>query len=308
ALAALLAAVPTAKVLPVLRRGNVNGALAVGLAPAGDALDTHGMLAAAADGRLECLVLLGADPLSDFPDATLALAALDRVPRLIAVDTMLTRSSERAHVVLAAAAYAEKSGTHTNIEGRVTRLAQKVTPVGTARPDWMIAAGLADALGAEFGVDTVDDLTAEIAANVPGFAGVTAATLSAVPDGVVAELGSTRGLTAPVESVAPRRAGAWRLVLGRTLYDLATGTAASRSLSGLAAPTAAHLHPDDVAALGGAEQVRLTNGRASTVLPVAISDTVLPGTVWVPFNHAGGDITLLVDSAASVTDVEIEAV
>ena len=72
ALAAVLAAAPGARVLPVLRRGNVRGALAAGLTPGEGGLATAGILDAAANGRIGCLILLGADPLSDVPDAALA--------------------------------------------------------------------------------------------------------------------------------------------------------------------------------------------------------------------------------------------
>ncbi|HLK44650.1 MAG TPA: molybdopterin-dependent oxidoreductase, partial [Acidimicrobiales bacterium] len=88
----LLNAVPGVRFLPALRRGNVRGALDMGLAPgllpgrvgldagrewfdaqwgalpAHRGLDTAGMLRAASEGRLHALVLLGADPLADFPD------------------------------------------------------------------------------------------------------------------------------------------------------------------------------------------------------------------------------------------------
>ena len=53
-----------------------------------------------------------------------------------------SESTQLADVVLAAAAYGEKAGTTTNLEGRVTTLAQKVTATGTSRPDWMIAVEL----------------------------------------------------------------------------------------------------------------------------------------------------------------------
>ena len=131
--------------LPALSRGNVVGALQLGLTPRGAGADGLGILEAAADGRTELLVLLGVDPIADCPDADLARRALAGARRVIAVDTVLTESSRRADVVLAAAAFGEKSGTTTNLEGRVTAVAQKVTVTGTARPDWMIAAQLADA-------------------------------------------------------------------------------------------------------------------------------------------------------------------
>ena len=75
------------------------------------------------------------------------MCSSDLAANVIAVDTHLTASSRKAHIVLAASAFAEKSGTHTNLEGRVTRLAQQVTPAGVTRPDWMIATDLALELG-----------------------------------------------------------------------------------------------------------------------------------------------------------------
>ena len=49
------------------------------------------------------------------------------------VDTFMSASSAQADVVLPAAAYGEKEGTTTNLEGRVTNVVQKITPRGTSR-------------------------------------------------------------------------------------------------------------------------------------------------------------------------------
>jgi len=203
AAAALRRGLPLARFLPALRRGNVRGALDLGLAPGllpgrvtleegrewyirhwpkvpeARGMDTAAMLTAAAEGRLHVLILLGADPLADFPDRDLARRALTSVGTVIAVDTLLTDSSRHATVVLAAAGYGEKSGSTTNLEGRVTRLGQKVVARGTARADWMIASELASQLGAELGADRVDDLWDEIERLAPAHAGLTSALLHA---------------------------------------------------------------------------------------------------------------------------------
>ena len=80
--------------------------------------------------RSTCLVLLGADPLTDCPDADLARRGVAGAAVVIAVDTFLTDSSQLADVVLPAAAFGEKAGTTTNLEGRVT----DGRPAGHRRP------------------------------------------------------------------------------------------------------------------------------------------------------------------------------
>jgi len=86
-------------------------------------------------------------------------------------------------------------GTTTNIEGRVSRLGQKLVPPGQAWSDWMIAAELAQSLGADLGFGGVADLESEIAALAPSWAGFTPAVLDhlGAHDGLVVPLGADRG-------------------------------------------------------------------------------------------------------------------
>ena len=195
--------------LSALRRGNVHGALDAGLTPgflpgrttldAGrdwfaqrwggvapePGLDAEGILRAAADGRIRVLVLLGADPLHDFPDATLAHRAVDAVDTIIAVDGFESESTKRADVFLPCTLWGEKAGTVTNLEGRVQRVGRKVAPEGTAMDDWRIAAELALRLGRDLDLATVDEVTDEIARVAPALAGVTADAVMRARDGIV---------------------------------------------------------------------------------------------------------------------------
>ncbi len=207
--AAELAQVHDVRFLSALRRGNVHGALDAGLAPgflpgrttldAGRAwfterwggvpaergLSAEGILRAAADGKIRVLVLVGADPVSDFPDATLARRAIDAVDTIIAVDGFESESTKRAEVFLPCTLWGEKAGTVTNLEGRVQRVGRKVAPEGTAMDDWRIAAELALRLGRDLDLATVDEVTDEIARVAPAFAGVTSELVKRARDGVV---------------------------------------------------------------------------------------------------------------------------
>jgi len=206
---ALLEAFGETRFLSALRRGNVHGAIDAGLAPgllpgrvaldagrdwfsdawptvpATRGLDTAAILAAAADGAIDTLVLLGADPLADFPDRDLAARGIAGARTVIAVDTFATASVGAADVVLPAAGFAEVDGTTTNLEGRLTTVNQKVTPPGTARPDWMIAAELAFRLGADLGVTSIDDIWAELAEVSAVHRGLSLEGLAAAPDGLL---------------------------------------------------------------------------------------------------------------------------
>jgi NADH-quinone oxidoreductase subunit G len=314
ALAALhevLQAAPAAKVLPAFRRGNVVGALQLGLGPVAGGDDGHDILRAAADGKVECLVLLGADPLGSCPDTDLARRALAGARRLIAVDTVLNESSKLASVVLAASAYAEKAGTTTNVEGRVSTVAQKVTARGTTRADWMVAVELADLLGADLGFTSVEAITAEIAREVPAYAAATPAALAREVDGVV--VGRPTGVAAPVAAdvtAAERNSYDFRLVVSRTMYDQAVGTATSPSLAPLAPGASAHLHPLDLDRVGttAGAMVTLTSTKGSIVLTAEPDPAVLRGTVWVPFAQPGANVGELIDIDAPITDVRIETI
>ena len=306
AVQAVLSAVPTATVLPALRRGNVVGALQLGLAPVDRDHDALATLRAAADGRLDLLLLLGVDPINDCPDADLARRALAGARRVISIDTLPSESTQLADLVLPAAAFGEQRGTTTNLEGRVSRLNQKVTLHGTARPDWMIAADLAVVLGHDLGYAGVDEVTAAIAATVPAYVSATPEAIDSV-DGVLAV--SVGGELPDVTPLGAQPSGYdYRLVVSRKLYDRAVSTALSPSIAKLPIGAGAHLHPADLDRVGepaGAE-VRLISASGSVVLPLVADGSVQRGTIWAPFNQAGADITDVVDSSAAVTDVRIE--
>jgi NADH-quinone oxidoreductase subunit G len=206
---ALLEAFPDVRFLSGLTRGNVHGAIDAGLAPgllpgrvaldegtdwfgrfwttvpteAGR--DTAGILAAAADGKIDTLVLLGADPLADFPDRELAARGIAGARTVIAVDTLANDSVLAADIVLPAAGFTEVDGTTTNLEGRLTVVNQKVTAPGTARPDWMIAAELAFRLGSDLQLTSVDDIWDELSEISVLHRGITLAHLAAETDGIV---------------------------------------------------------------------------------------------------------------------------
>jgi len=227
AVTTLATAWPGAKFLPLLRRGNIHGALDMGMAPGilpgrtslelgarwfsehwGSVPKTRGRDAAEAlrsladgdQGGVRALVLVGCDPLVDFPDTALATRALEAADVVVAVAGHPGPSLDHADIVLPVAVAHERPGTTTNIEGRVTRLAQKVAAPGLAWADWTIASALSDELGYDLAIGTTTDIAEEIERVAPAYRGFSPGFLDQVSghDGIVVPLG-----TAAVPAVTP---------------------------------------------------------------------------------------------------------
>ncbi|HVL64967.1 MAG TPA: NADH-quinone oxidoreductase subunit NuoG [Actinomycetota bacterium] len=141
-------------------------------------MGTRAMLEAAASGDLDALVLVGADVLSDFPDADLARRAMENVGFSVVIELFPTETARFADVVLPAAAAPEREGTFTNLERRLQKLEPLMPPPGTAREPWRALTSLARALGDDWRWASFDDVWADIKKNVPTHKAVDPAALA----------------------------------------------------------------------------------------------------------------------------------
>jgi len=141
--------------------------------------DTRAILEAAADGKLDALLLFGADVIADFPDAELAERALGGGALVVTVELFPTETATRSDVVLPSAAYAEREGTFTNLERRIQKLEPLMVAPGTAREPWSICATLARLLGADWGWHRFEDVWDDIKANVATHRNVDTSALAA---------------------------------------------------------------------------------------------------------------------------------
>jgi NADH-quinone oxidoreductase subunit G len=98
-------------------RAEVARAWGVASLPSEPGRDGGQILAAAADGDLDALVIAGVDP-GDLPDEAAALAALEATPFVVSLEVRTSAVTDRADVVLPVAAVVEKAGTFVNWEGR----------------------------------------------------------------------------------------------------------------------------------------------------------------------------------------------
>ena len=145
---------------------------------------------------------------------------------------------------------ARRAGPPPTSKAGSRRCPRRSHPRGTSRPDWMIAAELAELLGGDLGVSSVDDLTDAIAANVAGFGEATVAALRSARDGIVCK-GSLPAATAKIRR--PSRSA--------TATTTASSSAASCTTTRSARPCRLrwliwrpdrelHLHPLDIERVG----------------------------------------------------------
>jgi NADH-quinone oxidoreductase subunit G len=122
----------------------------VGSLPATPGRDTSQILAAAAAGDLDALLIGGVDP-GDLPDEQAALDALAATPFVVSLEIRASAITDRADVVLPVAAVTEKAGTFVNWEGRPGTFGA-VFEVPGVEPDLVVLGRIADEMDVHLGL------------------------------------------------------------------------------------------------------------------------------------------------------------
>jgi formate dehydrogenase alpha subunit len=294
--------------------------------PAEQGLRATDMIEEAAAGRIKAMYIVGENPLLSEPNIEHAREAIERLEFLVVQDIFLHETAELAHVVLPAAAFAEKDGTFTNSERRVQLVRKAIDPPGQARPDWEIVCDLARRVAVrldrdpeQFRYTHPSEIFAEMARLWPNLAGISYERLEReggiqwpcpAPDHpgtprMYAE-SFPRGLGKfvpveqgpPAEELPDRR---FPLILntGRMLYHWHGGTI-TRHVNGLVA-RAPHVpvavNPADAATYGLADgdEVVISSRRGEMTAVVYVTEAQRQGEVFVPFvrlaEHAANWLT-----------------
>ena len=119
------------------------------------------------EGRVKAVWIMATNPIVSLPDADRAREALRRCELVVASDCVQQTDTTRlAHVLLPAAGWAEKDGTVTNSDRRISRQRAFLPSPGEAKPDWWIVCQVARRLGHEqaFAFTAAHEIFAEHAA------------------------------------------------------------------------------------------------------------------------------------------------
>jgi formate dehydrogenase major subunit len=267
------------------------------------------IMAAALDGRVRGMFMMGENPFLSDPNINKVRKALAKLDFLAVQDIFLTETAEFADVILPATSFLEKTGTYTNTDRRVQIGRKVLEPPGEARLDWQVLCELATRLGYPMRYASPEEVFEEFAGLTRSYQGLTYEWLGSTgklwpcldpehSDGTAVLFGDRfptangRGkfVPCPFRPAKELPDADYPLVLntGRLLEHWHTGTMTRRAaaLSALQPGPFVEVHPDDLARHGVPDcgTVRVRSRRGCIELPARASTAVLPGSVFIPFH------------------------
>jgi NADH-quinone oxidoreductase subunit G len=125
-----------------------------------------------ADGSVRALIVAG-KPLLPGGDDNEPVPARDFVMLWELFISAVSEFDRQVDVVLPAASFAEVDGTFTNNDGFVQRVRKAIEPVHQSKPDWLIAAQLANELASDASFETSPSaIFREIGERLPAYSGL----------------------------------------------------------------------------------------------------------------------------------------
>ena len=271
------------------------------------------------DGRVKALYLIGENPAQTEPNARHVEEGLAGCEFIVSQDIFLNDSTRKyADVVLPASSFAEKDGTFTNTERRISRVRRAAPLPGEAKVDREIVVLVAEALGAQWpDYPDAESVWNELADLSPNWYGIRYDRLEengmqwpcmdrdhpgtpylhaprpALPSG--------RGRFFPVDYQPPIEDpdSEFPLVLttGRTLYhyNSANMTMREPGVVDKQEQPFFEIHSDDARALGieDREVARLVSRRGQLEAEAHYSERVYPGLVWMSLHFAQAKVNWL---------------
>lgn len=239
-----------------------------------EGMESPSMLAAAAAGELEALLLAGVE-LADFADAEAARDGLVGANFVVSLESRQSEVTRHADVVFPVALLEEHPGNFINWEHRVGRVNTVVTKTAAPMTDLRVLAALADAFGTPLGVRTAAQ------------AGVELAELGLWETPVEAVQGARAFVRTP--RFPPKTGEVVKLATWRMLLDGGRGQDGEEALAATARPAVARLSPKLAKKLGVTDgaPVEISSGETWLRLSAVITESMVDGAVWVPMNSPG---------------------
>lgn len=279
-------------------KNNSQGAADLGIHPAAGGLNAMGIINGCATGEIKTLYVIGENPVVSYPNRKKTEAALDKVDFLIVQDLFMTETAEKADVVLPACSFAEKDGTFTSVGRLVQKLNCAVKPVGDSRSDFDIINSLYAALTEGNKYNSIGEVFAEIADNVPMYQGLS---LSALGDeGVLLPTHNVPQFVPVVKRSVKLEPGKFALITGAALNHCGTLSRFGEGPMYVCPTGYIELNSKDAGLLKveADQPVTVKSANGEITLKAKVSYRIPEGVVFVPYHFAEESINNLTDGAA----------
>jgi assimilatory nitrate reductase catalytic subunit len=298
------------------------GSPAIAAEPGLKAVD---LFRAVEDGRVKALWIIGTNPADSMPEADRVREAIRNCPFVVVSDVCrATDTTALAHVLLPSAAWAEKDGTVTNSERRISRQRRFLGVPGDALPDWRQICEVAKRMGFgdAFAYRSPGEIFAEYArltaagndgrraldlgalANIsdadydaltpfqwPRRAGEARSETRFFADGRFYHAdGKARFVATPFRAPAARTSDAWPFLLNtgriRDQWHTMTRTGDAHRLMAHIGEPFVEIHPDDAKAIGvkAADLAEIGSAHGRAVLRVVVTERQRRGSLFAPMH------------------------
>jgi formate dehydrogenase alpha subunit len=265
------------------------------------------MIEAAEQGKLKALYIMGENPLRGLPQPQRVKQALSQLEFLVVQDILNSETAQLANVVLPGAAFSEKQGSFTNLEGRLQPFDAVTGPPGNARPDWEILDLLAALIEQSEGYGDIEKVRMEIRQNVPAYADLNAKHPSWVKEtGQMALFNPAEsdGLikfypVVTTEDEVDDKNYPYNAIIGSLRYHLGSGTrtAASERIQAFDSFGQIEIAPEDGAKLGmtNDDSIKVTSQYGKLEGVIRLKKEIRPGQLFIPMAINANDAMNLLD-------------
>ena len=293
------------------------------------------MVPAMLAGKLKGLLIIGENPKLSDPDWNHLSHALKNLEFLVVQELFLSETAQVADVVLAAASSAEKEGTFTNTERRCMRIHKAIEPIGQSLPDWEIIRRLSTAMGYKMDYSDPEEIFDEMTALTKSYAGMNYQRLGI--DGLqwpcpdqdhpgtpylhkhqfTRGKGKFHAIEYQDPAELPDEQYPYFLTTGRMFAHFHTGTMTRVSPHLDIEQTTGYvsINPKDAGSLGvkQGDMLVLSSRRGRMEAPARLSESVEPGTLFLPIHFGENPTNVLtnaeaVDPLAKIPEFKVSAV
>lgn len=314
---------------PLDEKGNIQGTIDMGVAPgllpgqldysAGQAriaklwgcpslpdngLGAEEILEGIEAGRIKLLYLAGTNPLISYPESQRWRLALEKLEYLVVQDIQASELTEMADLLLPAAVSAEKAGSVTAIDGRVSYLVPALAPFAESRPDLDIFSALLKGCGGQ--VADLADLQNEIK-QVSGLY----EDICFTPGGRKVcfkqpWVPADKQFVLEIPEV-PAAEQQLTLLSGKILYRFGTTTNSSVALAQVVSAGYIEMNPADAAEFGFKDggRISLVSEHGQTVGPLRLTDKVPRNLLFAPYHFADVNVRKLIPRGQNSVAVKI---